>query len=76
MPTLPSLTERLNEAKYALHLLLIGQQEVEVRDSNGESVRFSQANVSRLKSYIADLESELAGLNPARARRPLRPIWS
>lgn len=76
MPTLPSVTERLNEAKNALHLLLIGQQEVEVRDSNGESVRFSQANVSRLKSYIADLESELAGLNPVRARRPLRPIWS
>lgn len=76
MPTLPSVQDRLNEARNALHLLLIGQQEAEVRDSNGESVRFTTANVSRLRAYIAELEDELAGLNTPRARRPLRPIWS
>lgn len=73
---LPSVEERLIEAKLALHLLLTGQQEAEVRDSNGESVRFTTANVSRLRAYIAELQDELLGTNPISSRRPLRPIWS
>ena len=64
------------EARIALHALLTGQQEAEVRDSNGESVRFTSANASRLREYIAQLEGEVAGLNPIKQRAPLRPIWS
>lgn len=53
--------ERLVEAEGALHALLTGQAVAEVRDQNGESVRYSQANVSRLRAYIAQLKTEVAG---------------
>lgn len=76
MPTLPSVQERLAEARLAYHLLLTGQQEVEVRDANGESVRFTAANASRLRAYISELEDELTGNIGALVRRPLRPVWS
>ena len=76
MPVLPSAADRLLEERIALHALLTGQQEAEVRDSNGESVRFTSANASRLREYIAQLEGEVAGLNPIKQRAPLRPIWS
>lgn len=76
MPVLPSAADRLLEARIALHALLTGQQEAEVRDSNGESVRYTSANASRLREYIAQLEAEVAGLNPIKQRAPLRPIWS
>ena len=64
----------LTEAKAAYHRLLMGTSAVEIRDSNGESIRYTSANASRLKAYIAELEGELAGTSAA-ARRPLRPVW-
>ncbi|WP_425102162.1 gpW family head-tail joining protein [Tropicibacter sp. S64] len=42
-----TLAERLAEAENALHDLLLGQQSVEVRDSNGESVRFTPTRARR-----------------------------
>lgn len=74
--TLPSAEIRLLEARLAYHRLQTGQQEVEVRDANGESVRFTNANASRLKQYIAELEAEIAGTDPITSRRPLRPMFS
>lgn len=65
--------ELLLEAKTAYHRLQLGVSMVEVRDSNGESVRYTPANASRLWAYIKLLEAELAG-KPA-VTSPLRPVW-
>lgn len=72
MPT-PTTAELLREAKDALHALQIGQGVAEVRDSSGESVRYTPANVSRLKAYIAELTAELN--QTTRVVRPMRPVW-
>ena len=65
--------ERLVEAEKAYHALLIGGQPVEVRDSNGESIRFNTNSASRLKAYIAELKAELAGSSGRRG--PLSPSF-
>ncbi len=64
--------EKLVEAEAAYHLLMTGAQAAEVSDSNGERIRYTQANASRLKGYIAELKANIAG---TQVRRPLRPIW-
>lgn len=70
---MPTTTELLAEAKAAYHELMIGNQAVEVRDSNGESVRFTRADASRLKGYIKELEAQIAEENgTAVPRRPMR----
>lgn len=69
-----TLSEQLALAKQAYHQLMIGGQPVEVRDSNGESVRYTPANAGRLKTYIAELEALVAG-DQRNARRPFRPVW-
>lgn len=66
--------QRLTEAEAAYHALVTGGQPVECRDSNGESVRYTPANASRLKAYIAQIKAEIAGTD-ATQRRPLRPVW-
>ncbi|TGT90930.1 hypothetical protein EN804_06235 [Mesorhizobium sp. M8A.F.Ca.ET.161.01.1.1] len=63
----------LAEAKTAYHRLQTGTSAVEVRDANGESVRYTPANASRLKAYIRELEQEVAGCTGP--TRPLRPVW-
>jgi hypothetical protein len=76
-PEIAVIRQRLTEAKAALHNLQIGQSAVEIRDSNGDAVRYTPANASRLKAYIAELEAQL--LNDAaasrRVRRPMVPTW-
>jgi nitrous oxidase accessory protein NosD len=66
--------ELLAEARTALHALATGQSAVEVRDSDGSSVRFTPGNMSRLKTYIAELEATLAG--KPQIRKPFRPVFS
>ncbi|MER9522506.1 gpW family protein [Mesorhizobium sp. M0292] len=63
----------LAEAKAAYHRLQVGGAAVEVRDATGEMIRYSPANASRLKAYIAELEAELRGC--AKVVPPLRPVW-
>lgn len=82
MPTLsPSeiadIQQRLREARAALHNVQIGQSAVEIRDSNGDAVRYTPANASRLKAYIAELEALLKNDEALmrRARRPMVPTW-
>jgi hypothetical protein len=70
---MPTTSELLTEARKAYHELMIGNQAVEVRDSNGESVRFTRANAERLRGYIKELEVQLAQENgTAERRRPMR----
>lgn len=63
----------LAEARAALHALSIGESAVEVRDSDGSSVRYTPGNASRLKTYIRDLELRIAGTQAP--RKPFRPVF-
>lgn len=54
--------EKLAEAESALHKLNTGQSVAEFVDQNGERVRFTAANRSALRSYIAELTSQISGL--------------
>ncbi len=65
--------ELLAEAKAAYHRLMVGVSAVEIRDSSGESIRYSQANASSLLRYIRSLEAALA--SRPRVVPPLRPVW-
>ncbi len=66
-----SAAQRLVEAEAALHAIQIGRGIQSVRDQSGEEVRYSTANVSRLRVYIAELKSEIAGITPMSG--PIRP---
>ena len=68
------ITQYLSEARTALHALQIGQSVVEVRDSSGETVRYTPGNASRLRAYIAELELMLKG-DGRRIVRPMVPTW-
>jgi hypothetical protein len=72
-----TLQQLLSEAEAAYHALQLGKSAVEVRDSNGESVRFTAANASRLKAYIADLKAQVLAQETGIAKRvgPMRPIF-
>lgn len=63
-------SERLTEAQDAYHALQTGQSVVEVRDATGESVRFTRAQLSSLRAYIAELKLEIAGTESV--RRPMK----
>ncbi|UVK46828.1 gpW family protein [Mesorhizobium sp. AR07] len=65
--------ELLADARAAYHRLQIGEAAAEIRDSNGESIRYTSANASRLWAYIKRLEADLAGT--AAVVKPLRPTW-
>lgn len=64
---------RLAEAKAALHQIMIGQGVQRVQDQNGESVTYSTANASRLRSYIAELEALVRGCSLSSG--PIRPVF-
>ena len=67
---------RLAEAKKAYHEIMMGKGTAEVRDSDGSSIRYTTANASRLKAYIAELEELLRGCDVQRRNKlPLRPVW-
>ncbi|MEW6092291.1 MAG: gpW family head-tail joining protein [Pseudomonadota bacterium] len=54
-----TVAERLAEARDARHRLLTGEMEAEIRTADGESVKYAQTDVTRLDSYIAELEVQL-----------------
>ena len=54
-----TLQERLAEAEDAYHALSIGRSVAEVRDANGESLRYTAANSGKLAAYIADLKRQI-----------------
>ena len=61
---------RLLEAREKRHKLLIGDAVEQFVDQNGESVKYTKANIALLDDYIAELE---AILNPALLSRRMRP---
>lgn len=70
---MPTIQQRLDEARAAYHALMTGTSVVEVRDGNGESVRYTQINANRLTIYIRDLEAQIAEVSPAVV--PMVPFW-
>lgn len=74
MATTAQLQIWLSEAESAYRDLMLGKAVVEARDSNGESVRYTMANASRLKQYIAELKAEIAGQSTT-PHRVMRPTW-
>lgn len=63
--------ERLVEAEAAYHALQTGKSVVRVRDSSGDEVTYTTANIRDLRRYIADLTAEIAGTD--RVCKPLKP---
>lgn len=73
--TVETLKTRLAEARSVRHKLMMGQSAVEVQDSNGERIRYTQASAGKLSAYISELESQIASLE--KTSQPVRParVW-
>jgi len=67
------LQSQLQEAEQAYHGLMLGQSVAELRDANGELIRYTPANAARLATYIRSLRAQL-GMIPAGALAPGR-VW-
>lgn len=67
-----TLQERLDEAENIYHDLMVGKSVVELRDSNGELVRYTQASAGRLAAYIQDLKRQL---DQTTDLGPMRPMF-
>lgn len=59
-----TLSERLNEAEDALHLLMTGRAVTVFVDQNQERVEYNLANLPRLQAYIADLKRQIGDSTP------------
>lgn len=69
-------TQKLDEARTALHKLLTGQKTVSVR-YEGRSVEYSRSDIAELRTYIRELERELEieqGVTTT-SRRPFGVAW-
>ena len=58
---MPTIAELLTDARTAYHRLMTGTSVVEVRDQNGETIRYQVANAAALLAYIQRLEQQLSG---------------
>lgn len=76
MATLSELQTRLNEAETALHNVLVGKGIAEVRDFNGESIRYNKVETSALRAYIKGLQEQIATmLGTVPTSGPMRPFF-
>jgi len=53
------LQSQLQEAELAYHSLMTGQSVAELRDQNGELVRYTPISAPRLLAYIHSLKAQL-----------------
>lgn len=70
-----TLAQRLAEAEVAYHALLTGKAVVEVRDQNGESVVYQQANRAALAAYVTDLKRQIGSSAGQSETGPMRVIF-
>lgn len=68
------LQAKLAEAESAYHDLMVGRSVVELRDQNGELVRYTPASAVRLLAYIQSLKQQL-GLLPRGSLGPARALF-
>jgi len=73
--TLSSLNTKLEKAQGAYEKLMLGESVVEFEDSNGERVRYNQANRGSLAAYISEIERKIAVLQGMNV--PVKPmrVW-
>ena len=64
----------LTDAQDAYAKLLRGEQVMELRDQNGETIKFTRADVGRLAGYIENLKRE-ASTDPIGNRGPMRMVF-
>ena len=69
------LTTQLAEARVAYHKVMTGVSLEEMVDMGGDKARFSRANATLLKRYIADLAAQLAENPLLNIARPMRPTF-
>jgi hypothetical protein len=69
-----TLAQRLVEAETAYHALLTGRSVVELRDQNGETIRYTPASRLALLSYINDLKRQVDA-SSAPSTAPLRVLF-
>lgn len=71
---LTHLRQKRAEAEEALHQIMTGQQPRAFTDQNGESVQYNAASVGKLRTYIAQLDRQIALLLNRRAsfKGPMR----
>lgn len=55
-----TIDEKIAEAETALHKLMMGSVREEVQ-YDGKRVRFTKADIPKLKGYVAELKAEKAG---------------
>jgi carbamate kinase len=65
----------LLEAQLALHKLMTGTKEVTVEFGQNRRVTYSEVNVSQLRRYITELESQIAVAEGGRARGPIYQVF-
>lgn len=65
---------RLEEAEEAYQALVSGQLIAELRDQNGEVVRYGRPNITALRALIADLRRQADNPKPG-SRGPLRGVF-
>ncbi len=59
MTDIEVLKQRLAEAEEAQHQLAMGRSVVELKDSNGETVKYNQASMRQLGMYIQTLRAQI-----------------
>ena len=59
MEDIATLKQRLTEARFALHKLMMGQLEVSVNVGGFGQVSYSQTNKKDLEAYINSLQDEI-----------------
>jgi hypothetical protein len=72
--TLAQLNAYLQAAQAAYHTLSIGGQVVQVVDQNGEQVRYTQATMANLYSYLQQLQAAIFALQQPQFCEPSGPI--
>lgn len=55
-----TLQTRRDEADAALHLLITGSSVAEITSPSGEKVVYRQSTVNDLRTYLADLDRQIA----------------
>jgi hypothetical protein len=65
----------LLEAQLALHKLMTGQKEVTVEFGTNRRVTYSEVNVKDLRTYIAQLESQIGIAEGSGGRRPIYSVF-
>ncbi len=66
------LEKQLQEAQTAYHELMIGARTVSVNVEGVGTTTYAQADSSKLKEYIAYLQSEISNITGSKKRRVIR----